>query len=67
VSRRFEVSLSAQGYNRFVFDYENTHDMMGPIWLAGAHFTGGGIKVPQQYQPVLVPMLPNVFRHCTDR
>jgi hypothetical protein len=44
VSRRFEVSLSAQGYNRFVFDYENTHDMMGPIRLAGAHFTRGGIK-----------------------
>ena len=35
VSRRFEVSLSAQGDNRFVFDYENSHDMMGPIWLAG--------------------------------
>jgi hypothetical protein len=35
VARHFKVGLGAQGYDRFVFNYQNTHDITNPIWIAG--------------------------------
>lgn len=34
VSGCFQVSLRVQGDKRFIFDYENSHDMVEPIRLA---------------------------------
>jgi hypothetical protein len=38
VPSRLEISLGVQSDNRFVFDYENSHDMMEPILFADADF-----------------------------
>jgi len=38
VPGRLEISLGVQGDDRFVFDYENSHDMMGPILFTNADF-----------------------------
>jgi hypothetical protein len=41
VSRLFQVSLGAQGDDRLIFDYEDTHDMIGVIRLAHADVAHG--------------------------
>jgi len=64
--RRFQVSLRVQGNKRFVFDYENSHDMMGQSGSLGqVSDVERGQSEQRNFRPV--PLAPDLFRQRTNR